>query len=742
MNAATRYLVIARAIVAVATPLIAAGLAWARPGDLDPTFGKDGRVFVSVPNDLNIAATVLQQHDGKLVVGRLNRATDDDFSVLRFRADGSRDASFDGDGRTSLDVPGIKGTTHVVLQQADGRIVAAGTAGTSADSPGRNFGLARYNDDGSVDTTFGAGGVVIHDLGGWDSISSIVQRADGRLVAAGLTDAGASATPDMAFVRFNADGSLDRSFGDNGAVIINFHESNGHDSVRWLVQQADGTLIATGQATPSNPFNYHDMPIVRLLPDGQPDLTLDGDGRVTIELSDSPYGQGAGNVAAASSLASEPDGRMIVVGNGNSNIWAYDADAPLIARVNADGSPDTTFGDAGTAWIDLHGAYLQGIIAEANGPIDLAGDYHNDHFVARLTWDGKLDASFGVGGVAIIDAGDGNRNFNAGSASLIRQSDGKIVTVSSTTDSTWDDPDSMQIVIARLLVGDERGHAGLLGFYGPVSAEENEVVQVAVRRTGGSSGAVSVDYATASGSATSGADFTAASGTLTWSDGDMADKIIEVSIAADSTDEGSEDFRIDLANVSGGAGLGTSRIAVEIEGSNPAPPPGPPPPSASGGGGGGGLDWLSLACLIALLPVFGQRASERFDGSATIFNRLRTGSRRGAMWQVLMIAAFLGLVCPQAALAADESVSWIVGSSSENHGSKGCPVNMARAGPICVDMYEATVWSKPPAPGNGRPRGTQFGAAGDDYPCSDNGNDCSGANAIYAASRHSRPVST
>jgi hypothetical protein len=59
---------------------------------------------------------------------------------------------------------------------------------------------------------------------------------------------------------------------------------------------------------------------------------------------------------------------------------------------------------------------------------------------------------------------------------------------------------------------------------------------------------------------------------------------------------------------------------------------------------------------------------------------------------------------------------------------------MVRAGPICVDKYEATVWSKPPAPGNGKPRGTQFGAVGDNYPCSDNGNDCSGANAIYAAS--------
>jgi uncharacterized delta-60 repeat protein len=608
VNVMTRPLAITRALIALVAAAAATGVATARPGDLDPTFGDGGRVFVDVANDSDTAATVVLQPDGKIVVGRSNDATDDDFSVLRFNPDGSTDTTFDGDGRTTLDVLAHKGTTRVVLLQADDKIVAAGTIRNTADSR-TMFGLARYNADGSLDTGFGAGGVVIHDLGGCcDQVSSVVQQDSGRLVAAGLTDGGASATPDMAFVRFNTDGSLDRSFGENGAVIINFHESNGHDSVQWLVQQPDGTLIATGHATPSNPFNYQDMPVVRLLPDGLPDPTLDGDGRVTIELSD-PSGQGPGNVAEAASLASEADGRIVVVGNGNSNIWAYDAETPLIARVNSDGSPDTSFGDGGTAWIDLHGAHLQGIIAEANGPIYLAGDYHNDHFVARLTWDGKLDASFGVGGVAIIDAGDGNTNFNAGSASLIRQSDGKIVTVSSTTDSTWDDPDTMRIVVARLLMGDESGHAGLLGFYGPVSTEENVAVLVPVRRTGGFSGSVTVDYATASGSATSGADFTEASGTLTWGNGDMADKTIEVRIAADSTNEGSEIFRVELSQPSGGAILASSTVLVQIEGSSTAPPPSPPPSGGTSGGGGGGLDWLSLACLIALLSVFRWRAS-------------------------------------------------------------------------------------------------------------------------------------
>ena len=596
------------ALIAGAALLGASGSASARPGDLDPTFGKDGRVFFGDPNDIDIAASVLQQHDGKLVVGRLNGAVDDDFSVLRFLSDGSPDPGFDGDGRTSLDVSGFKCTTHVVLQQTDGKIVAAGGVRAIGDTADSDFGLARFHDDGSIDITFGAGGVVIHDLGGWDSITSIVQQADGRLVAAGWTDGGVSATLDMAFVRFNSDGSLDRAFGEDGAVIINFHESNGYDEVKRLVQSADGMLIATGSATPSNPFDHHQMPIVRLLPDGEHDATLDRDGRVTIELSD-PNGQGAGNVAWASSLAVEVTGRIVVVGNGNSNIWAYDDAVPLITRVNSDGSPHTSFGDAGTAWIDLYGAHLDDVIIEANGLIYLAGDYQYDHFVARLTGDGQLDATFGVGGIAIIDAGDGNANFNAGSASLIRQSDGKIVTISSTTDSTADDRDNIRIVIARLLVGDESGHAGLLGFHGSMSAKEDQSIQIPVRRTGGSSGSVSVDYATAGASATSGVDFTPVSGTLTWGDGDMADKTVEVHIAGDRTDEDSETFRVELSNPSGGANLASRMMRVVIEGSRVS---GPDPPGGSSGsraGGGGAVDLLGLLCLIAGLAMF--RCSRR-----------------------------------------------------------------------------------------------------------------------------------
>jgi hypothetical protein len=260
------------------------------------------------------------------------------------------------------------------------------------------------------------------------------------------------------------------------------------------------------------------------------------------------------------------------------------------------------------AWIDLYGAYLDEVIIDENGLIYLAGDYRYDHFVARLSHDGQLDDSFGAGGVAIIDAGDGNSNFNAGSASLVRQSDGKIVTVSSTTDSAWDNPDAMRIVVARLLVGDETGHAGLLGFYAPVSAEEDDVIQIPVRRTGGSSGSVSVDYATDSGSAKSGEDFTQAHGTLTWGDGDMEDRVIEVRIAGDGANEDSETFRIELSKPTGGATIATRLINVQIAGTRGSAPRPPGGPEVSSGGGGGVIGVLGL-WLLAGMATFRRGSS-------------------------------------------------------------------------------------------------------------------------------------
>ena len=124
----------------------------------------------------------------------------------------------------------------------------------------------------------------------------------------------------------------------------------------------------------------------------------------------------------------------------------------------------------------------------------------------------------------------------------------------------------------RLLGDGGAGVAGVLGASQPdvtTNEQSNEAI-VKVQRTGGSAGTVSVAYKTIpvdanSSPATSGKDFTAVSGRLTWNDGDIAEQEIHVPIVPDNITEGSEFFRVQLSDAAGGAGLGTRDATVEIQ---------------------------------------------------------------------------------------------------------------------------------------------------------------------------------
>ena len=132
---------------------------------------------------------------------------------------------------------------QALVQQADGKLVAAGY---SYNGSNYDFALVRYNSDGSLDTSFGSGGVVTTGVGGSDDgVHALVQQADGKLVAAGRSNNGSN--NDFALVRYNSDGSLDTSFGSGGVVTTAVGGSD--DYAQALVQQADGKLVAAGRST-------------------------------------------------------------------------------------------------------------------------------------------------------------------------------------------------------------------------------------------------------------------------------------------------------------------------------------------------------------------------------------------------------------------------------------------------------------------------------------------------------------
>src|SRR5262249_41395485 len=149
---------------------------------------------------------------------------DEDFAVVRYNLDGSLDKSFGGSGKVTTDLGSLYDEAFDVLLQPDGKIVAVGQVGSSS---GRSLALVRYNADGSLDTSFGgstAKGKVITSIskGSFDVGLAAALEADGKIVVAGMTQPKNVRYTDLFLVRYNADGSLDSSFGSGGEVTQHF----------------------------------------------------------------------------------------------------------------------------------------------------------------------------------------------------------------------------------------------------------------------------------------------------------------------------------------------------------------------------------------------------------------------------------------------------------------------------------------------------------------------------------------
>ena len=194
------------------------------------------------------ATGVAIQADGRIVVvgqagSYYSNQRRTKFALARYNSDGTLDASFGGDGKVMTRFSsGFESATGVAIQ-ADGKIVAVGTAGQNFDN---KFALARYNSDGTLDATFGGDGKVRTDFSaGWDGASGVAVQADGRIVAVG---AAGQRHDDSKFVlaRYNSDGTLDASFGSDGKVETDFTARGGE--ANGVAIQADGKIVAAGWA--------------------------------------------------------------------------------------------------------------------------------------------------------------------------------------------------------------------------------------------------------------------------------------------------------------------------------------------------------------------------------------------------------------------------------------------------------------------------------------------------------------
>lgn len=231
-------------------------------GTLDRSFGVGGTVRTEFSGN-DVALSVAIQEDGRiLAVGNVFNQRQSNFALARYLANGDLDPSFGGDGRvTTAFGPGLNGATDVVLKD-DGAILVAG----SVVPPRRasNWALARYLPDGSLDHSFGDFGRVSTSFGPLDDFAlALVLQPDGRIVAAG-TATGIDGGPDFAVARYLSSGALDDSFGGDGRVSTDFE--GGEDYALDVALQADGKAVAAGRTLNLETFGL-DTVLARYLTD-------------------------------------------------------------------------------------------------------------------------------------------------------------------------------------------------------------------------------------------------------------------------------------------------------------------------------------------------------------------------------------------------------------------------------------------------------------------------------------------
>jgi uncharacterized delta-60 repeat protein len=370
-------------------------------GSLDTSFSGDGLLTVDVtPDDRDYGYALALQEDGKILMAGTAREASYNFALVRCNADGSLDTTFDGDGKLTTDFAGGSDRAYALAVQSDGKIIAAGYAtGASVD-----FALARYNADGSLDTTFDGDGKLSTDFAGnGDIIYSVELQVDGKIVAAGYNNN--PTNDDFALARYNADGSLDTSFDGDGRVVTDL--AGGDDSAYGLALLEDGKLVAAGDGT----FNKFDFGAVRYNADGSLEASFDGDGILLSDLF--------GSVDSVAGAALQRDGKVVVVGN----TMALSIDF-AIARYNPDGSPDLGFGANGIVVTDfgLEADFATAVAVQADGKLLVAG-YNDDFILARYNPDGSLDTTFDGDGAVMTDF-SGSADY---ASAVLLQGDGKII---------------------------------------------------------------------------------------------------------------------------------------------------------------------------------------------------------------------------------------------------------------------------------------------------------------------------
>lgn len=389
-------------------------------GALDKSFDGDGKLttdFAGFYDDLEGLAVM---PDGKIIAGGTTYNPETFRSSMiaaRYNADGSPDESFSGDGKQTTNFSGNSASANAVAVQADGKIVLAGTVGEEFATP-TSFALVRYNTNGSLDAGFNGDGKATTDFGDTINVATAIAiQADGKIVVGGYAYNPKSDRNDFAIAKFNSNGTLDKGFNKDGRVRTDYDK--GSDEITSIVLLPDGKLFASGTVFNQKESSI-DYAVALYRADGKLEHKFGHKGFVT--------GYFEGGDSRINAVAVQPDGKIIVAGSAFVQKTLGDF---AIARFNANGTPDKTFGNDGMVTTDFLDNYDEAlsIAIQPDGKIVVAGVAFNDDTfgneiaVARYLPDGSLDKKFAAKGKTTF----ASKNADNTARKVALQADGKIV---------------------------------------------------------------------------------------------------------------------------------------------------------------------------------------------------------------------------------------------------------------------------------------------------------------------------
>ena len=388
---------------------------FAQFGTLDTSFDSDGIVITTFSGfDANVQSIIIQPDKKIIAGGIISKGGINQFGLARFNSDGSLDVSFGNLGKVISDYPDLMLLSSIALQ-SDGKIVVAGNLFNSIFTVS-HFVLVRYDTNGLLDRTFGIDGRVITSISNKiDKITSIIIQNDGKIIASGTTSDDLNYS-DISIVRYNPDGTLDASFGNNGITVTSIRT---WDFGYAIALQNDNKIVISGST--SNEFNPvfgpdYDFLVLKYDKFGVLETTFGNGGSVIIGTTD------ANEKALSINVLS--DGKIAIAGEHHILKYSF-----MISKLLPNGAVDTSFGNNGLVLNDLASQFIESVVMQIDGKF-LITEYNGtggccsaDIKLIRFLEDGNFDTTFGTNGIVTADFLNENNQAN----SIAVQDDGKII---------------------------------------------------------------------------------------------------------------------------------------------------------------------------------------------------------------------------------------------------------------------------------------------------------------------------